>query len=308
MRAGGRLQLLAPRDGAGGAQSVRGTLDEKNLSLTLDGEAVTVREVPPTGGAGGPWWGWRVRAAATAWVAPADGLLLSRPLPLGWRVLSLLREAAPAALASQDVFETMVSVLASASAAEKDEAAALLLSLLQPRVTSGGLFEPLPAEWKLERLLPLGRALGWYERRHDRSEPPSATPRALPRRACLYAELLATALAHPSYSASPATARQYLSDGTVATLKKLASLGAALVAILDGYRTTGGVHPAPIAAVLAALPPPEACGAAAKTLKGGCATPVSRRWRRRRGAPSSTRSSCATLPPSRRRRRRRSAG
>ena len=30
VRAGGRLQLLAPRDGAGGAQSVRGTLDEKN--------------------------------------------------------------------------------------------------------------------------------------------------------------------------------------------------------------------------------------------------------------------------------------
>lgn len=190
-------------------------------------------------------------------------------------MLFLLADAAPLPLTSVALFASLLALLRNPDAAAKDLAAALLLRLLQLQLPPEAAHLDGRAEWPLARLLPLARAAAWHRSHLD----PNGL---LPRHAQLYAELVAAAsgLGHTSacippraleesraaFAASPLFAPEPPSD-----LRRLALLGSALVALLDGYRRAvsaeGGAAGEGDLEVFEALPPPVACAAAHAVLR-----------------------------------------
>ena len=210
-----------------------------------------------------------MRAVGQAWADVTDEDMLSAPLPLGWPLLDLLLEAAPAQLTNPDVFDLLLEVLRHADAECKLPAISLLLKLLQlpPQQDDGR------EAWKLGALLPLHQAVSYHRSRLD-------TSRLLPRHSQLYAEVIAaipgcgycTEACLPRITVEEARLRVLggtaLPPECAALYKQIAAFGNVLVAVLADYRIAlGEVAPTPLAAAFAALPSDGACEYARAALK-----------------------------------------
>ena len=228
-------------------------------------------------------WGWRVRAIAESWRPYTEEETLRMPLPLGWPMLWLLLKATPASLTLPAVFDTLVDTLRHPSNGCKEEAAAMLLRLLH--LSSSELRgTDMRASWRLSSLLPLHRAVTWHAARPEPSK-------LLPRHAQLYAEIIAAVPGSGSLTevCLPASvvedARRRVVGGSAlpsavrSNYQQLATVGSALVGILDEYRAAFDASNAPspsaeLCAAFDALPAPPLCAAARVVLK---------RWLREEG-------------------------
>jgi len=262
-----------------------GAASQPWLPIVVAGDTVFVLYEPQRDNSAGAraCWGYRLRAVAETWRAPSEDETLKSHLPLGWPMLHLLLEAAPAALTCLPVFEMLLATLRHPSVECKEKAAALLLRLLQlsrQELEASGVDER--DTWNLALLLPLHRAVGWYARHREGGN-------LLARHAQLYAELVATVPGHGGLSdvTLPPTAveeaRRRVAGGRAlpAALheqyRDLTLLSSACVAILDEYRTAfewcrqtdakGLVPSAALSQCFGTLPPPALCSAARTVVK-----------------------------------------